>query len=111
MALLDIICDYEKLIYELTQLFRNARIGLFNVLPRSYTCVETMHRITIFNNLFSNHVTQHFPRVTWIKLYWEFIDSNGYLKQDLYGKFGLHLKWKGKTLMGRCIKGFQNSHR
>ena len=66
-----------------------------------------MHRITTFNNLF---ITQKFPRVSWIKLYWEFVDSNGYLKQDLYGKFGLHLKWKGKELMGRYIKRFQDSH-
>ena len=110
IPLMDVICDYEKLIYELTQFFPNAMIGLFNVIPRSYTCAETIDRIVLFNNLFSSHVTQHFPKVFWIKLYWEFVDDYGYLRQDLYGKSGIHLKWKGKALMAKTIQGFQKSY-
>ena len=35
IPLLEVIKDYEKLIYELRSLFPNARIGLFNIIPRA----------------------------------------------------------------------------
>ena len=41
MPILDVVFDYEKLVHELIELFPNARIGLYNVLPRAYTCQET----------------------------------------------------------------------
>ena len=80
----DIINDYQKLILDLKLLFPNARIGWFNVISRAYSSRETLHRINLFNSLFSQHVVGIIPNVVWIKLYWEFIDNYGYLKQDLY---------------------------
>ena len=36
MPLLQVVSDYEKLIRDLMTLFPNARVGLYNVLPRVY---------------------------------------------------------------------------
>ncbi len=110
MPLLDVIEDYEKLVYDLKKLFPNARLGLFNVIPRVYTCEETKHRIKLFNNIFDNHVVSRIKNVCWIRLYWEFLDERGYLRDDLYGKLGIHLKGKGKALMAKSIKCFQRAY-
>ena len=110
MPFLDVIFDYKTLVYDLRTLFPNARIGLLNVLPRSYKCVETRHRIELFNDLFDQHLAQWLKSVYWIRLYWELVDENGYLRQDLYGKYGLHLKPKGKAMLARCIKSFQHAY-
>ena len=106
---LDIVFDYEKLISDLSQLFPNARIGLYNVLPRKFSTIETRDRIGAFNSLFQRHVVQHFRNVYWIRQFWDFVDCRGYLRQDLFGKDGVHLKRKGKLLMGEAIAGFQES--
>ena len=42
MPLLDVVYDFEKLIHDLKDLFPQARIGLYNILPRSHTCMETI---------------------------------------------------------------------
>ena len=52
MAFLDVVADYHKLICDLQVLFPNARLGLYNVLPRAHTCKETEYRIKGFNNIF-----------------------------------------------------------
>lgn len=109
MPLLDVIEDYEKLFYDLKKLFPNSRIGLFNVLPRAYTCVETCRRIEIFNTIFDEHVSNRLPRVSWIRLFWELLDDWGFLRRDLYGKRGVHLKPKGKALMVKSIRKFQSA--
>ena len=106
---LDIVFDYEKLISDLSQLFPNARIGLYNVLPRKFSTIETRDRIGAFNSLFQRHVVQHFRNAYWIRQYWDFVDCRGYLRQDLFGKDGVHLKRKGKLLMSEAIAGFQES--
>lgn len=108
--LLDIIFSYEKVIDNLKTLFPNSRIGLYNVLPRSFYTNETKDRIGAFNDIFSRHVVQHFSNVFWIKQYWDFVDRSGYLRQDLYGKDGIHLKAKGKALMFEAIHSFQQSY-
>ena len=110
IPLMDIVFDYEKLVYELTKVFPNARIGLYNVLPRAFTTIETLRRIEIFNEMFCNHVAKQFPNVFWIKQYWIFIDEFGYLRQDLYGRDGIHLKRKGKSFMTRAILNFQEAY-
>ena len=110
IPIMDVICDYEKLIYELTRIFPNARVGLYNVLPRAYNTIETLHRIEMFNELFCNHVVKHFSNVFWIKQYWDFIDCYGYLRYDLYGRDGVHLKRKGKLLMAKAILNFQEAY-
>jgi len=110
VPLLDVVYDVEKLIYDLTLIFKNARIGVYNVIPRAFTTVETRDRIALFNDIFSRHGVKVFKNVFWIKQYWEFIDHNGYLRKDLYGKDGLHLKWKGKRLMDKAIFDFQESY-
>ena len=46
----------------------------------------------------------------WIRQCWEFIDEFGNLRYDLYGRRGLHLKPKGKTLMANVIKSFQKAY-
>ena len=109
MPLLDVVEDYEKLVHDLMSLFPNAKIGLFNVLPRAYTCTETIDRIRLFNTIFDQHVACREQRVSWIKLYWEFLDDWGFLRTDLYGKYGVHLKPKGKSIMARSIRNFQKS--
>ena len=64
-----------------------------------------------YNNLkftfVSAHIAHLIPNVHWIELYWEFIDNFGYLRSDLYGKHGVHLKKKGKNLMSEAIQRFQ----
>ncbi len=110
IPLLDIVFDYESLIHSLTKIFPNAKIGLYNVIPRAYNTIETKNRIVTFNEMFSNHVTQHFHRVYWIRQYWDFIDDFGFLRQDLYGKDGVHLKPRGKQLMRRAIVNFQHAY-
>ena len=110
MDFLDVVEDYEKLIHDLKKLFPNARIGMYNVIPRAYTCMETVIRIQLFNNIFENHVVNRLKGVFWIKQYWEFLDDRGFLRTDLYGRLGIHLKGKGKGLMAKCIKNFQKSY-
>ena len=88
-------------------MFPNAQIALFNVIPRMYTTKETLHRIEIFNTFVSAHIAHLIPNVYWIEQYWEFIDNFGYLRSDLYGKHGVHLKKKGKNLMSEAIQSFQ----
>ena len=105
--LLDVIKNYENLVRELRSMFPNAQIALFNVIPRMYTTKETLHRIEIFNTFVSAHIAHLIPNVHWIEQYWEFIDNFGYLRSDLYGKHGVHLKKKGKNLMSEAIQRFQ----
>ena len=110
IPLLEVIKDYEKLIYELRSLFPNARIGLFNIIPRAYSCRETYHRIDVFNSLLSGHVANIIPNVYWIRLYWEFVDKSGYLRHEFYGRNGVHLNFRGKGFMARTISNFQRSY-
>ena len=107
MPLLDVIEDYEILVQYLIKLFPNARLGLYNVLPRVYTCFETRQRIELFNSIFDEHVSPRMKNVFWIRQYWEFLDEWGVMRQDLYGKRGIHLKPKGKSLMMAKIRNFQ----
>ena len=97
--------------HDLRKLFPNARLGLFNIIPRAYTCEETKHRIKIFNNIFDNHVVSRLKNVFWIRLYWEFLDEHGFIRSDLYGKLGVHLKGKGKGLMARSVRSFQHAYK
>ena len=112
MPILDVVFDYEKLVHELMELFPNARIGLYKVLPRAYTCQETRARIEMFNTTFNEHVTPRLKNVVWITHYCEFLDQWGNLRYDLYGngKRGQHLKPKGKAMMTRTIKNFQHAY-
>ena len=110
MFLLDVVFDYEKLIHGLKAIFPNARIGLYNVLPRAYTCPETRNRIEMFNDIFDRHVAPRLKRVFWIRHYYDFLDNCGFLRDDLYGKHGLHLKSKGKAMMEKVITNFQTSY-
>ena len=71
--------------------------------------METVHRIQLFNDIFDNHVVNRLKNVVWIRHFWEFLDERGFLRNDLYGKLGIHLKPKGKGMMARCIRKFQNS--
>ena len=109
IPLLDVIDDYKALVSDLHKLFPNARLGLLNIIPRTYTCRETLFRIEKFNSLFSRHICEIVPGVMWIRLYWEFVNDYGYLRQDLYGKDGLHLNFRGKKLMSHAIISFQQS--
>ena len=110
MPFLDVVCDFEQLIYNLRDFFPNARIGLYNVLPRAYSCSETCHRIELFNTIFEQHVTKHIKNVFWIHQYSVFLDQYGFLRRDLYGRLGIHLKPKGKAMMAKCISNFQRSY-
>ena len=110
VPLTQVIHDYEQLVLDLQKLFPNARIGLFNVIPRSYTCRETFYRIQMFNTIFSEHFVNAIPNIYWIRLYWEFVNEYGYLRDNLYGKGGVHLNFNGKKLMTKTITSFQNSY-
>ena len=109
MALLDVVEDYERLIHNLRTFFPNAKIGLYNVIPREYTCTATRDRIIMFNTIFEQHVVPRLKRVFWIHQFREFLDNRGMLREDLYGRLGIHLKPKGKAMMAKCIRGFQRS--
>ena len=110
IPLLEVINDYNQLVLQLREIFPNARIGLFNIIPRAYSTSETLYRIETFNTVFFQHVIGNIPNVFWIRLYWEFIEESGHLKHDLYGKGGLHLKYKGKRLMSDTIINFQDAY-
>ena len=110
VPLLEVIANYKKLVCDLKELFPNAHIGLFNIIPRAYNCPETPSRIEQFNTLFSRYISEVVNGVTWIYLYWEFIDNYGYLREDLYGRGGVHLSVKGKKLMSNVIMGFQDAY-
>ena len=62
------------------------------------------------NTIFDNHVVCRLKKVFWIRQFWDFLDDAGFLRNDLYGKFGLHLKPKGKSIMARGIRNFQKSY-
>ena len=111
MPLLNVINDYEKLVNDLRAIFPNARLGLYNVLPRVYSCPETRNRIEMFNDLFDSHITTRLKNVFWIRHFYDFLDEFGYIRHDLYGKLGIHLKPKGKAMMARVIRNFQNSYK
>ena len=81
-----------------------------NVIPRAYSCRETLHRIELFNTLFLRHINELIPGAIWIKLYWEFVNEFGYLRQDLYGRKGIHLSYSGKKLMAKNIVYFQEAY-
>ena len=110
IPLLEVISDYKALVSDLRKLFPNARIGLMNVIPRAYTCRETLHRIELFNTLFFRHIDEYIPGTAWITLYWEFVNKFGYLRQELYGRKGLHLNFTGKKLMAKTILNFQGAY-
>ena len=107
--LLGVIKDYEKLIVDLTETFPNATLGLYNVLPRAYKCLETRQRIEMFNNIFDAHIVPRLCNVYWIRHYYDFLDDFRQMRHDLFGRLGIHLKPKGKAMMARVIKNFQNS--
>ena len=110
MSLLDAVFDYEKLVRDLRALFPNARIGLYNVIPRAYSCIETRDRIQMFNSIFENHASNYLKNVFWIRQFSVFLDQWGFLREDLYGRLGIHLKPKGKGIMAKCILNFQRSY-
>ena len=103
----DIIFDYNKLIIDIKNLFPNAKVGLFNVMPR--TCNSaTYWRINDFNMFIRDHVAPHFSDTYWIRLYNVFITPyNRQLKKELYGRGLLHLSPLGKGLMRNAIVCFQ----
>ena len=109
IPMVDILTDYSNLVHELLRLFPNAKIGLFNVLPRLCLFRDTYSRITSFNMFLIDHIASLYDRVQCIVLYWEFVDSAGYLIPSLYSddKF-LHLSEPGKELMSDCISGYQS---
>ena len=45
-----------------------------------------------------------------MKITSKFLDNYGYLRDDLYGRNGVHLKGKGKAIMARDIRNFQQSY-
>lgn len=108
---LKVVSDYERLINELRALFPNARLGLYNVLPRAFTCSETIYRIKDFNNVFQDHVVNRMRNVFWINHFREFLDSDGYIRNDLFGYSGVHLRPKGKGMLARRIKNFQAAYK
>ena len=61
------------------------------------------------NKIFKDHVANRLNNVFWIDHFWEFLDNRGSLRDDLYGRLGIHLKGKGKGMMARCIRSFQQS--
>ena len=63
----------------------------------------------MFNNIFEQHVVRRLKNVFWIHQFREFLDNRGMLRDDLYGRLGIHLKPKGKAMMAKCIRGFQLS--
>ena len=107
IPMIDILTDYDNLVSELLKLFPNAKIGLFNVLPRVCYNRDTYNRIRSFNMFITDHIASMYSRVECIMLYWEFVDYEGYLIRGLFAKDFLHLSPQGKDLMSQCITEFQ----
>ena len=63
----------------------------------------------VANRLQIDHVANRLNNEFWIDHVWEFLDNRGSLRDDLYGRLGIHLKGKGKGMMARCIRSFQQS--
>ena len=53
--------------------------------------METIHRIELFNKIFKDHVANRLNNVFWIEHFWEFLDNRGSLRDDCYGRLGIHL--------------------
>ena len=109
IPMMDILTDYNIIVSEFLKLFPNAKIGLFNVLPRVCYIRDTYNRIRSFNMFLIDHIASLYDRVECIVLYWEFVDYDGYLIRRLYGNDFLHLRPQGKDLMSNCITNFQMS--
>ena len=108
IPMINILADYNNLVSELLKLFPNAKIGLFNVLPRVCYYRDTYNRIGSFNMFLMDHIASVYDRIQCIVLYWEFVDSEGHLRPDLYNKDDfLHLSPQGNDLMADCIAGYQ----
>ena len=110
IPMIDILTDYNSLVSEFLKLFPNAKIGLFNVLPRVCYHRDTYNRIRSFNMFLIDHIASLYERVQCIVLYWEFVDFDGYLIPSLYNENDfLHLSLQGKDLMSDCISSYQMS--
>ena len=108
--MIDILTDYNSLVSEFLKLFPNAKIGLFNVLPRVCYHRDTYNRIRSFNMFLIDHIASLYERVQCIVLYWEFVDFDGYLIPSLYNENDfLHLSLQGKDLMSDIISSYQMS--
>ena len=97
--LLDVVDDYERLVDDLRKLFPNARIGLYNVLPRVYRYEETRERIELFNSIFEL-ACRRMKGIFWIRQYMEFIDHSGNLRQDLQARNSFEAQ--GESYYGSC---------
>lgn len=107
IPMMDILTEYNNLVTEFLVLFPNAKLGLFNVLPRLCHYRDTYNRIRTFNMFITDHIASQYSRVECIRLYWEFVDYEGYLVRSLFSKGFLHLSPEGKDLMSLCIADFQ----
>ena len=104
----DIIFDYNRLIRDIKLLFPNAKLGLFNVMPRAYSHSDTYWRINDFNMFLRDHVAPSYANTYWIRLYDIFVTPYNQLKRELFGKTLLHLSPLGKGLMANTIICFQH---
>ena len=100
--------DYDNIVRSLIGLFPNAKIGLFNVIPRDHKGNWVLYdRISYFNTFLVDHLVPVYENVHMLRLFWEFVDDMGCLRCDLYGRDFLYLQPKGKKLMASKIIDFQ----
>ena len=108
VPLLAVMSDYDKLIRDLSGIFPEAVIGMFNVPPRKYSNIYHLCRIKSFNN-FLYDLENVYKNTVLINLFWEYITPNGYLNLRFFDpRDHLHMSDEGKGLMRHAVFGFQS---
>ena len=103
-----VLNEYCELLEYIKCKFPKSRIGLFNVPPRFYPSEYLLVRIRAFNNFLLDLGNFH-RNVMTICLFWEFIDSYGYMNGSLFKNDYLHFSHQGLLLVKDHITWFQQS--
>ena len=101
-----VLNEYCELLEYIKFKFPKSRIGLFNVPPRFYPSVNLFIRIRAFNNFLLDLGNFH-KNVETLCLFWEFIDSYGYMNGSLFRHDYLHFSHQGILLVRDHITWFQ----
>ena len=107
VPLYKIVYEYTELLEYLRHKLPNCRIGLFNVPPRFYNTIDLMIRIKAFNNSLLD-LTSFYP-VCVLQVFWQLMDSYGYINPSLFKRDALHFSMDGVSLVSSHIFNFQKN--
>lgn len=102
-----ILYEYCELLDYLRHKLPSCRIGLFNIPPRFYHTIDLMIRIKAFNNSLLD-LTRFYP-VNVLQVFWQLMDSHGYINPSLFKKDALHFSMDGVSLVTSHILNFQKN--